>query len=237
MRDKILNRWSPRLRRTTLIYAVVSLFLAIGSIWAAGQNWVAYALDAEPSCEYIVAPATIEATDTGAITVVDSACFSGWELASAAASNAGISQSTWAPDYWIPVTSGIPSLSLLTAITALLAAAGLWLRNAIFGGLALLPAFMAMGTWSTTLSAVAGGLSSAQFTVQFGLMAAGGLFIVSAIIALAGIFLVAMNNNRYRKQILTETSGKESLGIVNDLRVFARTGFNQNKNSSATETV
>lgn len=219
MKTKIRNRWSPRLNRTASIYALVALFLALAAFWAAGQNWVAYSLQDSPSCSVLGSPATINTG--GSVASVPDACETGWTLAGAA-ENADPAAQESKDSYWIPRVGAFPALTVNIAILGVVVAFGLLQRSALILGAAQYFTYATFNSYTQTSAALAGGLLPEQFATQTGWVIATGIAVVSAVVAIGSLILVATTNHRIRRDIISEAAGRESLGLISDLRVFAR---------------
>lgn len=220
MKHKIRSRWSPRLNRTASIYAAISLFLLVAAIWAAGQNWVAYSLSGQPSCQTLSAPAVI--TTAAGQTNVPAACETGWTLAGAAQNAPASADLESKEPYWIPHTMGIPGLVLNVGLLAVITALGLLQRSALILGAGQYFTYSIFGSFHGTKTALVGGLEVSQYSMQYGWVLSAGIAAAMAAISLMSLITVATTNHRIRKEILTEASGRESLGLISDLRVFAR---------------
>lgn len=219
MRQKILARWSDRAKRTAVLGIVTGLFLMVAAFWSIGQNWVSYDLSGNPNCTTIGKTTDFTLAD-GRRVSVPAQCQTGWGLSDSAQQATGTEN-----ENWLPVTFGVPAITFgimaLTAVSVL----GLALKNALVFLPGAFVLFQLFSSYGPTQTALQGGLDTGFYALEAGWTATTLLLAASAALFVCSGALVAFTNHKLRKQVITEVSGKESLGLISDLRVFARSGI------------
>lgn len=221
MRQKILARWNDRAKSTASLGMVLGLFLMVASFWSVGQNWISYDLSGAPGCSTIGASTVLKMEDGQSVSI-ETQCNSGWDAVNTSQEQPLGAQNN---NDSIPTTLGLPAVTFSIMALLAISSLGLILRNALvfLPGIYLLNQLFT--TYNPTQAALQGNLGAEFFSMEFGWSVTTFLVAAAVALFLTGGTLVAVTNHRLRKQIITEVSGKESLGLVSDLRVFARSGI------------
>lgn len=218
-----MTTWSPRAHRKALYAAAAGIILAIATLWAVGQPWVAMSLSGSPTCPAVgSSPMTAQLAD-GQTTTLDipNACVTGWQAQSAASNVAASSAltETFGPSTSLPSTfpsvMGVPAVAFWLVVAAFAIVAGCLIKNAIVVGLAVVPWQLASSQMGATMKNMVGGLDPSQYATMDGwavLSVLGPLILVTLV--LTTVF-IAKTNYRLRKQA---NAGKPTVtGAVRDM--------------------